>query len=171
MQCARPHLARLAAIGLAVAAIACADSLGVGGRDLTRQRAGLAALSADSVPPDSSPPDTSPPNSAVLRGVVIGIDSSIVPPRFTALPRSTVVLYTRHRLPDSSWVPDSIGSTVTDSSGSYFFGGLAPRVYGLRAIPPRGSGYAPSTARARATVPGDSGGVPATNIYVYKRRS
>jgi hypothetical protein len=176
----RPHLARLATVALAVAAIACADSLGIDRRDAAKRPTALANLSADSVlpppdsvpddtvPPDTIPPDTFPPASAVLRGFVIGIDSGTVPPSFTPLPRTTVTLYTRRLLPDSTWVPDSIGATVTDSAGFYFFGGLTPRIYGLRAVPPKGSGYRPAVVRARATVP-DSTGVPNTNIYVQKQ--
>jgi hypothetical protein len=185
MHLSRPHLARLATVALAVAAIACADSLGVDDRNAAKRPTAFASLAADSVspPPDSVPddtipddsipddtipPDTFPPRSAVIRGFVIGIDSAAVPPAFRPLPGTPVTLYTRRLLPDSTWAPDSIGATVTDSAGFYFFGGLQPRKYGVRAVPARGSGYRPAHVITRAVVP-DSSGVPTTNIYVMKR--
>lgn len=92
----------------------------------------------DTTPPDTTPPDTTPPPdttyAGIIRGFVLGIDSSVVPPRITPLSRATIVV--RRRGNDS--LPANVRErTGTDSAGAFLFSGLPRGVYTLEARAPR----------------------------------
>lgn len=159
---------------------ACADSLGSGSPSPDRARdlsgAFAAAIVSDTTPPDSGPPPPPPDTAgrAMIRGLVIGIDSTVTPPQIAPIPRAVVTLFAIVRSPDSSasiFAPptfDSIAVAVSDRAGQFLFGGLRQRMYALRAVAPAGSGFAPAGTRARAVRADDSTQVPITYLYLHK---
>ncbi|MEP7343926.1 MAG: hypothetical protein ABI877_01605 [Gemmatimonadaceae bacterium] len=165
---------------VALAVAACADALGSGQPTPGALRATQAALiipEGDTTPPDSSPPPPPPDTSgrAMIRGVVTGIDSTVVPPKIGPVPRTIVTLFAIIRTPPDSTASghapptlDSIAVAVTDRSGHFFFSGLAQRMYGLRAIAPARAGFPPAGTRARAVIADDSTRVPITNLILHK---
>ncbi len=178
MQVRRSPFLPLGSFLVALVVAACADALGSGqpAPNQSLLARDLLTTSADSVPPDTSPPP--PPDSsgrAMIRGLVTGIDSTVVPPRFAPVPRAVVTLFAIVRTPrdssDSTQVPprfDSIAVTMTDRAGFFFFSGLRQRQYALRAMAPARLGFAPGGTRARAVLADDSTQVPITNVYLHR---
>ncbi|MFN8570596.1 MAG: hypothetical protein U0132_00990 [Gemmatimonadaceae bacterium] len=167
----------LSSVGL----VACADSLGVGDASLHRSRFSLDSMTVspgDTVPPDTSPPPPPPPDTsghALIRGVVLGIDSAIIPPRVAPVGGAVVTLYAILPLPDSSSGSvgagrlDSLRATVTDNAGTFWVSGLRQRQYVVRAVAPRGSGFPVGGTRTRAVVVDDSLQAPVAFVYLHKQ--
>ena len=166
---------------LAFAATACVDALGTGKPSNRQVTVGdlLTTPTGDSTPGDTTPPPPPPPppdttGRAMIRGLVTGIDSTVVPPRFAPIARASVTLFAIVRTPDSSASVngpptfDSIGVAVTDLAGRFGFSGLRQRLYALRAVAPAGTGFAPAGTSARAVASEDSTKVPITNLYLHK---
>lgn len=159
------------ASGLAVTAlVACGDLLGTGappskaitltgsnGADTgngTGPDTGTTNPDTVTVPDTSTGPDTTavPGDTipeAVIRGTMIGIDSTKTP--FVELGSIPGVRITAFRWlgVDSSAgggqpLRDSVAFTVSAGDGTFHFTGLRSGVYILRAVPPNGSGYQPA---------------------------
>ena len=125
---------RLAVFVAAATLVACLDQATAPTTANNRSVFADTSSPPDTTPPDTTPPDTTPPPdttyAGIIRGFVLGIDSSVVPPRITPLSRATLVV--RRRGNDS--LPANVRErTGTDSAGAFLFSGLPRGVYTLEA--------------------------------------
>lgn len=156
---------------------ACVDALGT-----SAPSAELASQVHDSVavgPTDSVPRDTVPPppppdtgGSAVIHGLVIGIDSTTNPPTIGPVAKAAVTLFAILRSDSSASGArdrlDSLRVTIADSAGSFWFTGIRARQYALRAIAPSGLRFRTGGTLARGVVVDDSTRAPLTYLYLHR---